>query len=221
MELHADLGRRALVRGAELDWVPSPLAGVERRMLERDGEEVARATSIVRYVPGSSFSEHVHGGGEELLVLEGTFADAGGAYSEGTYVRNPPGSRHAPWSEEGCILLVKLRQMGPDETERVVVDATAADWRRAPGTELEELPLFSGATERVSLLRLGSGAELELESEAGGAELFVVDGELAVGDDLHPRWTWLRDAAGIEAPLRARGDCTVYLKRGHLPPPAG
>lgn len=53
MDLHADLRQRALLHTSALDWMPSPMAGVERRMLDRRGDEVARATSIVRYGPGS------------------------------------------------------------------------------------------------------------------------------------------------------------------------
>ena len=69
MEINADFSQRVVVHAAQLPWVPSPMAGVERRMLDRIGDEVARATSIVRYAPGSQFSPHTHGGGEEFLVL--------------------------------------------------------------------------------------------------------------------------------------------------------
>ena len=101
MEIHADLSQRALLDTNALAWTPAPMAGVERRMLDRRGEEVARATSLVRYAPGSRFERHSHGGGEEILVLEGTFSDEQGDYPAGTYLRNPIGSNHAPSSEQG------------------------------------------------------------------------------------------------------------------------
>ena len=56
MEINADFTKRAVVHGAQMDWIPSPMPGVDRRMLDRIGDEVARATSIVRYAPGSAFS---------------------------------------------------------------------------------------------------------------------------------------------------------------------
>jgi anti-sigma factor ChrR (cupin superfamily) len=96
MEINADFSRRVAVHAARLPWVPSPMAGVKRRMLDRIGDEVARATSIVRYAPGSRFSPHTHGGGEEFLVLEGVFQDEHGDFPAGSYVRNPPTSRHSP-----------------------------------------------------------------------------------------------------------------------------
>ncbi|MBM5816770.1 MAG: hypothetical protein FJ083_09355 [Cyanobacteria bacterium K_Offshore_surface_m2_239] len=103
MELHADLSQRALLDTNALAWTPSPMAGVERRMLDRCGEEVARATSLVRYAPGSRFERHVHGGGEEILVLEGILSDEHGDYAAGTYLRNPAGSSHpAPSHCRGC-----------------------------------------------------------------------------------------------------------------------
>ena len=98
MELNADFSKRAVVHAARLPWTPSPIIGVERRMLDRMGEEVARATSIVRYAPQSRFSPHTHGGGEEFLVLEGVFQDEHGDFPAGSYIRNPPTSSHTPGS---------------------------------------------------------------------------------------------------------------------------
>ena len=108
MKLHADLSKRAYQDSQAIDWVSSPSAGVDRCMLERDDEQepVERATTIVRFAPGSRFSGHVHGGGEEFLVLDGVFSDQTGDFPKGSYVRNPPGTGHAPGSEPGCTILV-------------------------------------------------------------------------------------------------------------------
>ncbi len=116
--LRNQFDQREAVETATLPWAASPLAGVDRRMLDREGGEVARATSIVRYAPGSHFERHVHGGGEEILVLEGTFSDERGDHPAGSYLRNPPGSAHAPFSVDGCLLLVKLWQFGPATPKR-------------------------------------------------------------------------------------------------------
>ena len=145
MKINADLSQRAVVHSEELPWVESPLPGVERRMLERDGEEVARATSVVRYAPNSSFDPHTHGGGEEFFVLDGVFSDEHGDFGPGTYVRNPPGSRHTPGSAKGCTILVKLRQMDPDDQETVRIDTTAAPWQRGAVEGASVMPLFERA----------------------------------------------------------------------------
>ncbi len=108
MELNADFTKRAVVHGAMMPWQASPIPGVERKMLDRIGDEVARATTIVRYARNSQFSPHIHGGGEEFLVLEGVFQDEHGDYPVGTYVRNPPTSRHTPGSFSGYIILIML-----------------------------------------------------------------------------------------------------------------
>jgi anti-sigma factor ChrR (cupin superfamily) len=89
MKLNADFTKRAVVHAATLGWKASPMPGVERRMLDRVGDEVARATSIVRYAPGSHFSPHVHGGGEEFLVLEGAFQGANALASDGLRSSKP------------------------------------------------------------------------------------------------------------------------------------
>src|ERR1043165_9942959 len=131
MELRAKFDCREVVRPGDEGWRPSPMAGVERQMLDRIGEEVARATSIVRYAANARFSEHFHGGGEEVLVLAGSFHDATGDYPEGTYVRNPIGTAHAPWAgPDGAVLFVKLHQFHPDDTERVVIQTRTARWHQ-------------------------------------------------------------------------------------------
>jgi len=56
MQINADFTQRAVVHAAKPDRVRSPMPGVERRMLDRIGDEVAHATSIVRYAPGRAFS---------------------------------------------------------------------------------------------------------------------------------------------------------------------
>ena len=101
MHLTADFTKRAVVHGAKLDWKASPMPGVERRMLDRIGDEVARATSIVPYAPESQFSPHVLGGGEKFFVLEGVFQDEHGDFPAGCYVRNPPKSQHTPRLQAG------------------------------------------------------------------------------------------------------------------------
>ena len=122
MNLNADFTKRAVVHAATLDWKASPMPGVERRMLDRIGDEVARATSIVRYAPESQFSPHVHGGGEEFLVLEGVFQDEHGDFPAGTYVRNPPQSSHTPGSKPGCTMFVKLWQFDLADRTHVRLD---------------------------------------------------------------------------------------------------
>src|SRR5689334_7748145 len=143
MKINADFSRRVAVHAARLPWVASPMAGVERRMLDRIGDEVARATSIVRYAAGSRFSPHTHGGGEEFLVLDGVFEDEHGAFAAGSYVRNPPTSRHTPSSSAGCTLFVKLWQFDPADRKEVTLDAARLPYEAIasrPGVAL--LPLF-------------------------------------------------------------------------------
>ena len=148
MKINADIAKRAAVDSASLDWIPSPLAGVERRMLERDGDEVARVTSLVRYAPASYFSPHTHTGGEEFIVLEGAFSDNHGDYPAGTYVRNPVGSRHIPRSNDGCVIFVKLWWMHPDDQTFVRIDMNDESlWR----------PSFAVIAKRSVRRRRGNG----------------------------------------------------------------
>jgi anti-sigma factor ChrR (cupin superfamily) len=216
LNIHADLSQRAVVHGEDLDWVASPLPGVDRRMLERDGAEVARATSIVRYAPGSRFSAHTHGGGEEFLVLDGTFSDETGDYPAGSYVRNPVGSSHAPYSESGCTIWVKLRQMWPQDQTRVAIETRSTPFVRGLVAGLSVLPLHQFGTEHVALVRWQPGTQFQRHGHPDGEEIFVLEGTFSdeLGD--YPAGTWLRNPPGsVHTPFSNPG-CLIYVKTGHL-----
>jgi len=217
MEINADFSRRVAVHAARMPWVPSPMAGVERRMLDRIGDEVARATSIVRYAPGSRFSAHTHGGGEEFLVLDGVFHDEHGDFPAGSYVRNPPTSRHTPGSVPGCVLFVKLWQFDLADRHEVLLDITGTDYTAAadrPGVEL--LPLFRDDREDVRLERWIRHASISLDAP-GGAELLVLDGRFEENDENFEPLSWLRLPAGSALQAKAGPDgCRLWIKTGHL-----
>jgi len=218
MRINADFSTPAMVNPRDEDWVCSPESGVDRLMLDRIGDEVARATSIVRYAPGSSFPEHTHSKGEEFLVLEGVFSDESGDYPTGTYVRNPPGSSHAPCSTDGCRILVKLRQFDPGDLAHVVIDSRDENsWQSASDT-LARLPLHTYGSESVEMLRMVAGGVIDLAPGEGGVELLVVSGSVTCGDRSLGNESWLRLPQGSPAKLVADEATLIWLKRGHLPP---
>jgi hypothetical protein len=215
--LNADFSRRAVVHAARLAWVPSPMAGVDRRMLDRIGDEVARATSLVRYAPGSHFSPHTHGGGEEFLVLEGVFSDEFGDFPAGSYIRNPPTSRHTPGSEPGCLLFVKLWQFDLADRTQVRLDTTGRAFTPAPGRNgVSEIALFQDPHETVRLERWAPDTAISL-APTGGAELLVMEGAFEEGGEQFVEQSWLRLPPGASLAARSgRKGCQVWIKTGHL-----
>jgi anti-sigma factor ChrR (cupin superfamily) len=217
--VNADFAQRVVLATDDLPWVPSPQQGVERRLLDRIGGEVARATSLVRYAPDSIFPPHGHALGEEFLVLEGVFSDEYGDYPAGTYVRNPPGSRHAPRTAPGCTILVKLRQMPPSERGRVVIDTAAAPWEAGAVAGHAVLRLYASGEEAVTLERLAAGTRLPETACAGGEEIFVLSGELADERGRYGARSWIRNPAGHRRSLASAQGTTYWAKRGHLAAP--
>jgi len=222
MEINADFSKRVAVHAARLPWIPSPIKGVDRRMLDRIGDEVARATSIVRYAPHSHFSPHTHGGGEEFLVLDGVFQDDHGDFQAGSYIRNPPTSHHTPGSASGCVIFVKLWQFDPDDRTQVRLDTTATPFTPAPGRPgVELIPLFRDGREDVRIERWAPNRTMLLDAP-GGAELLVLEGSFADDEDRFEPQSWLRLPPGIRTPgsaLRATTGpegCKAWVKTGHL-----
>jgi anti-sigma factor ChrR (cupin superfamily) len=220
MELNSDFSQRVAVHGADLPWQSSPLPGVDRRMFDRIGDEVARATSIVRYAPGSAFSPHVHTGGEEFLVLDGVFQDEHGDFAAGTYVRNPPETRHTPASAQGCTIFVKLWQFDLADRTPVTVRTADRSFDAAPDrVGVEALSLFEDSREHVSLEKWLPGQAVILDAP-GGLELLVLDGAFGEGGEEFQSQSWLRLPSGATSEATAgETGATVWVKRGHLAAP--
>lgn len=217
MKLNAAFDKRAEVDTESMDWVESPASGVARKMLDRIGDEVARATSVVRYEAGSSFPEHEHGGGEEFLVLSGVFSDEHGDYGPGAYVRNPPGSAHSPFTRDGCVILVKLRQMQDSESGRVVVDTNAMDWQPDPAAEgAYRKPLFEDGRETVFLFKMDPGTDYPRHDHPGGEEIFVLEGEYTDDFGRHSEGVWTRNPVGSHHAFSSQNGCIMWVKIGHL-----
>ncbi len=220
MRLNADFSKRAVVLPKDYEWVDSPSPGVQRMMLDRIGGEIARATTLVRFAPNATFSEHTHGGGEEFLVLEGAFGDEHELYPAGTYVRNPIGTSHTPRvGEDGCLILVKLYQMDDDDQNSVVVDTNRADWSAGPVAGIEILHLHEYHDERVALIKWAPETPFPSHSHPGGEEVFVIKGSYHDKFGEYVAGSWIRSphdsqhsaCSGAEGAL-------LYIKVGHLFP---
>lgn len=217
MELNADFSKRVSMHGSQIPWKASPMAGVDRRMLDRLGDEVARATTIVRYAPGSHFSSHVHTGGEEFLVLDGVFQDEHGDFPEGSYIRNPPESSHTPGSEPGTTIFVKLWQFDMADRTHIRIDTNKARYvadPERPGASV--LPLFNDENEDVSMERWAAGSTINV-SAPKGAELLIVSGGFDLDGEAFSKQSWLRLPKGDAINLIVGGDgAKVWIKRDHL-----
>lgn len=218
MDVNADFTKRVVMHGDSLPWEESPMKGVDRRRLDRIDVKNERVTTIVRYAPESQFSQHVHSGGEEFIVLEGVFEDDYGDWPAGSYIRNPPQSRHTPGSKKGCTIFVKLWQFDPED--RTFVHANrhklgAIPEQGRPGARVS--PLYKDDKEDVRFEQWEPGATIEIDS-SGGAEIFVLEGDFSQGGDKLRKYSWLRMPAGSNTASATAGPqgAHVWIKTDHL-----
>lgn len=217
MDLNSDFDQRVVHGAHDAVWSASPLPGVERRMLDRIGGEVARATSIVRYAAASHFDRHVHGGGEEILVLDGVFSDEHGDYPAGYYLRNPPGSSHAPFSRDGCTLFVKLWQFAADDTEAVCIDTTTGTWYPGLVPGLSVMPLHEHDGVSTALVRWAPETRFNAHTHPGGEEILVLEGVFRDEDGDYPTGTWLRNPRwSRHTPFTGPEGALIYVKVGAM-----
>jgi anti-sigma factor ChrR (cupin superfamily) len=218
--INGDLSVRAVVDTTQLEWTQSPSGSVWRKRVHLVGPpESGQVTSVVRYEPHSRFPAHDHPDGEEILVLEGVFSDEHGDWPAGTFLLNPEGFRHTPFSEPGCVLFVKLRQFAGRERHHVIVDTRRLAWEPSPtpGVAYKALYRQVGFSDLMLLEQWDPGADLGVISYEQGAELFVIEGEFADEAGAYCAGCWLRLPARSQHHPRSDRGCTLYIKRSGLP----
>ena len=218
--LNGELDRRTCVNADDQEWVASPGGEVLRKRLHRVGPpESGQVTSIVRYQPGSEFPSHPHPEGEEILVLEGVFSDEHGDWPAGTYLLNPEGFEHKPYSREGCLLFVKLRQFPGTDRKHVVVDTNDAEWRSSvrPGARWQKLYAQEPFSDHMRIENWSRPGDIGQLNFPQGAEIFVLSGSFADEHGNYGKHTWLRLPPGSS--LSPEGDeaCELYIKEGGFP----
>lgn len=218
MKIRADFTRREVVLPEQYQWVSAPVKGVERMMLDRIGNEVARATSLVRYATDSQFPTHSHDGGEEILVLEGIFADENGQYPAGSYIRNPIGTRHTPKvGHDGATIFVKLHQFDSRDQRPVNVATDESQWMPGMVAGLSVLPLHEFEGEHVALVKWAPFTRFNPHQHWGGEEIFVLEGTFFDEHGSYPKGSWLRNPhRSHHTPYTEKDGAVIYVKTGHL-----
>ena len=217
--LNADFSQLVVLHTDAMDWQASPSPSVWRKRLDLAGAaEASRVTSVVRYDAASAFPEHPHPDGEEILVLEGVFSDEHGDYPAGSYLLNPEGFSHAPFSREGCVLFVKLRQYPGRARRQIIVDTNTARWQARPTPGVEAMTLYeeAGYPEAMRLVRLAPGTTTPAHDHPGGEEVFVLAGGFADEHGSYRAGSWVSYPPGSRHALASKQGCTLYVKAGHL-----
>ncbi|NVK57124.1 MAG: cupin domain-containing protein [Alteromonadaceae bacterium] len=217
MQVNSDFSQRVVVLPEDYHYIPSPLNGVSRMMLDRAGEEVARATSIVHYDASAGYSAHTHEGGEEIFVLTGTFSDEHGDYPAGSYLRNPPGSSHTPFSTNGCTILVKLWQFAGDDNQQLAIDTTRGTWLPGQVDGLHVLPLHEHNGVNTALVRWAPDTRFGGHVHPGGEEILVLEGVFNDEHGSYPAGSWLRNPRySKHTPYTGSEGALIYVKVGHM-----
>ncbi len=214
--LNLDRTLRVVIETGAMSWEQSPSAGVLRKKLEREAAESGQVTSLVQYEAGSRFHSHPHPGGEEIFVLSGVFEDEHGSYPVGTYLRNPPGSRHTPACKHGCELLVKLNLFDRDDLNPVCINTRSTKWRPGLVSGLSVIPLHTHKTEHTALVRWDPDTRFKPHTHPGGEEIFVLAGIFEDEEGVYPSGTWLRNPSYSRHHPFSRDGCTIFVKTGHI-----
>jgi anti-sigma factor ChrR (cupin superfamily) len=199
-----------------MPWDASPSGTVWRKRLHLVGPtESGQVTSVVRFQEHSRFPEHGHPDGEEILVLSGVFSDEHGDWPAGSYLLNPEGFHHGPYSSDGCLLFVKLRQYPGTDRRHVAVNTHAMPWEPVVGgRECKLLYAQPGYQDTTRIERWSASSALGQLAYPRGAELLLLDGSF---EDEHGRYdalTWLRLPAHFTHRPMTQERCEIYVKEG-------
>ena len=223
--LNADMSKQVIVRASQNEWQTSPSSTVRRKRFHLVGEpESGQVTSLVEYLPGATFHRHEHPDGEEILVLEGVFSDEAGDWPAGSWLLNPEGFAHAPFSEKGCLLFVKLRQY-PGAAHLKLDWPTLPNQSKPTATKpVTVSELLIQGDESISIVSFGYDEVASDEEQVtreytrqyeSGVEGFVLEGEVEMNGNPLVQHDWFRLPAGASLTL-ASNQCRLYLKANNV-----
>lgn len=213
--LNMDFSQTACLHAKDRQWIKSPADGVSRIPLEREAAESGHTTSFVKFEPNSFFPEHIHLQGEEIYVLEGIFSDEQGDYPAGSYIRNPPGSRHKPFTKEGCVLFVKLEQFQNEDNKHVVVRPDDQRWQQGIGN-LKVLSLHVHNTQSTALVHWPANEVFQAHTHWGGEEIVVISGKFIDEHGEYSAGSWIRSPHMSKHFPRVEEETLILVKVGHL-----
>lgn len=208
--------QRVVINTQAQHWQASPATGVWRIPLEREAKETGEVTSIVRYEPNTHFSTHYHPNGEEIFVVSGIFQDEFGHYPAGTYIRNPANTRHAPASDSGCTLYVKLNMFPEGDREPLRIDTHNARWQPGHYPGQSVLPLHGYGSDRTVIMQWHAGSTLPPQSYEGGLEIYILAGSFYDEWGEYSEGFWLRTPPGSAHQPATRDGCLLLAKTGHI-----
>lgn len=219
VDINADLSEHVVVDTANMQWQPSPSGTVWRKPLYREGGEFGPVTSIVKYDAGGKFHTHSHPEGEEILVLSGEFCDNHGRYPAGTFLLNPDGTQHAPYSDQGCTLFVRLRQYSGSDRKQIRIDTNSTEWHPGIMQGLSVLPLYSQTNypENIALVRWQPETYFHEHVHPGGEEILVLEGTFEDEHGEYPQGTWIRGPHMSKHKPFSKQGCLIYVRVGGLP----
>lgn len=214
-KINENLLTRTAVLYNSLTWYPTIYTGISFGCFESDQEvQEHPVTMLTKFEPGGFFELHGHPGGEEILVLEGTFKDERGVHPPGTYMLNPEGFIHLPYSEEGCLTFVKLRQHGGKTRQQIRVNIF--DLPGQPGVipEIQVKPIYEQIDypEKVWIEQWQPGTSLSQVVETEVKEIFVIQGTWSdeLGD--YPPYSWVRYSPNCPYQPASKDGCLLYVK---------
>ena len=216
--LNQNFHEKVVMQSSQFESVSSPCDGVIRTLLERsEDSEYAISTTLVEFQPDSHFDEHIHDHGEELFVIEGTFSDEYGDYPEGTYIRNPNGTKHSPFSKNGCKLFVKLRQFNNKDDKKIIINTNKQPWLPGLVKGLEVLPLHNFEHENTALVKWDKNTQFNFHQHFGGEEILVLNGTFYDEFGSYPKLTWIRNPhMSKHTPYTLDDGALIFVKTGHL-----
>ncbi len=214
IDINTDLTTRTVVDTRVLDWEPGPNPTVWRKRLYCLAGEAEIETNIVRYEPGGHHETHTHPRGEEILVLAGTLSDEYGEFACGSYILNPPGTEHAPYSKEGCELFAMLGQYHGASRAALTVGCKSLRWLpgQVPDVSVKILYRQHGYAESMSIVKWEPGAASGVAVDGGAQEIFVLEGSFYDEFGEYEAGVWIRSPAGFLHMPGSRDGCKMYVR---------
>ena len=204
--MNSDYEKRALIDTNTIQWQETQTKDVFKKILAIKDEE---ETSFIKLKEGSVLNQEQKINSVEIFVLEGTYINEYGKYSQGTYLRLPLENEALVKSDKGCVIFRKTNFF--TDNEMLIIDTNASAWLQGQGN-LEVKPLHN----QTALVKWPKNERFIPHKHWGGEEVVVLHGVFIDEYGEYPKGSWIRSPHLSEHFPYVNEETIIFVKTGHM-----
>lgn len=204
--MNSNYDEKVFINTHNLQWQESESSGIFQKILARAENQ---ETALIKIEKNAKMQENLENQSVEIFVLEGTYTNEFGKFSQGTYLHLALENPALVTVDDTCIIFRKTNQN--QTQENIIIDTKTQPWLQGQGN-LTVMVLYG----QTALVKWPKQEYFIPHKHWGGEEVFVLDGVFMDEHGKYPKGSWIRSPHLSEHFPYVDEETVIWVKTGHL-----